>query len=144
MRKRIQLMPSRSVAVPDPVEPKYVGIWIDRAQAHLITVQGGIATVDSASTSETETDAGALAVKRFYRQIVERIGDAEELLIAGPADCREEFRREFIRHAPLSKRLAEVRFDDSPTPRQMRAKAKRFFEARQKQATSVSGTVIAV
>lgn len=144
MRKRIHSLPSVVAAARDPVEPKYVGVWIDRSQAHMLTLQGTASALDSVSAEEKGGEPLALDVKRFYRQVVERIGDAEELMIAGPAECRDEFRREFIRHAPLSKRLAEVHLDDAPTPRQMRAKVKRFFEGRQRHSDGTPGTVIAV
>lgn len=143
MRKRIHLMPAETFAAV-AVEPKYVGIWIDRAKAQIITMQGSQTMTEVAAATEGPEASRDWDAKRFYRQVVERIGDAEELLIAGPSEVQDEFRREFIRHAPLSKRLAEVHSDDALTPRQLRARVKRFFESRHKGAAPAHGTAIAV
>lgn len=154
MRRRVNLMPHKNVHTVAEKAPTYVGIWIDHKKAEIVTLEGDSIqseTIYSEVEPKIRSTGGTgsrgwmarsimsekksenrreLELKRFYNQIIDKVSHADELLLIGPGIAKHEFYKEFLRRAPLSRKLADVYTDDKMTERQLKAKVKKYFSNR--------------
>lgn len=67
---------------------------------------------------------------QYYRDIVVALGDAHELLIAGPGNAKLSLMKHLDKHhASLAKRVVGVETLDHPSEGELLAYARRFFKA---------------
>ena len=66
----------------------------------------------------------------FFEAVATHLGDAEEVLVVGPAESKNEFVK-FVqaRHKDLAKRIVGVEAADHPTDGQIVAHARKYFLA---------------
>lgn len=64
----------------------------------------------------------------FYRDIAAALGDAKEILVAGPSSAKTEFVKYLAKHMPhLLERVRRIETLDKVTDGQLLAEARRFF-----------------
>lgn len=154
MRRRVHLMPQKNSNTIDETPPVYVGIWIDHKKAEIVTIEGEnirSETIYSEAEPKIRSTGGTgskgwmarsimsekksehrreLELKRYYNQIIDKVAQADELLLLGPGIAKNEFHKEFLRRAPLSRKLADICTDERMTERQLKAKVKKYFSNR--------------
>ncbi len=154
MRRRVNLMPHKDANATAEKPPVYVGIWLDHKKAEIVTIEGETMqseTIYSEAEPKIRSTGGRasggwmarsimsekkvdnrreLELKRFYNQLIDKVQQADELLLMGPGVAKNEFHKEFLRRAPLSRKLADVFTDEKMTHRQLKAKVKKFFSTR--------------
>ncbi|HYM23543.1 MAG TPA: hypothetical protein VEU08_10050, partial [Vicinamibacterales bacterium] len=65
---------------------------------------------------------------QFYRDVAEALGDAREILVAGPSTAKTEFVKFLQRHAaPVSRCVVGVETLDRLTDNQLLVEARKFF-----------------
>jgi hypothetical protein len=73
--------------------------------------------------------------QKFYSAVVEAIGGASAVLIAGPASAKHELVKHIERHpSQLLARIAGVETLDHPTDGELLAHARKFFRANDRMA----------
>lgn len=116
----------------------HAALWIDHHEAHVIHF--------NADTSEEQrirpadpprhlhVKAGSISgthieeEPKFYRDVAAAIGDAHEVLVAGPSTAKAEFVKYVQKHAPqLKERIAGIETLDRLSDAQFLAEARRFF-----------------
>lgn len=112
---------------------KRIGLWIDHAQAHVITLSNGAApevlTIESdverrhrSTGNEGPAVPGQLhgsaakryehrreqEMHRFFGEVIEVLASADRLLVMGPGVAKDQFRRAIKRKKSLSAKLEAV------------------------------------
>ena len=132
---------------------KKVGIWLDSKKAIIVRVTPKGETVDTIH-SEVEffnkTGTGGSRVKSgvtqdvvheskylekekhqfksYFKNIVDAVSNSDELMLFGPADTREKFKKELMEHyKPLFEKVLSVQKADSMTENQTKAFVRDFF-----------------
>jgi stalled ribosome rescue protein Dom34 len=119
----------------------YVTAWIDHREAVIVMLDG-----DRETTSRTESNVEkhvrfsdgmggsedqherrfAEHLHKYYDAVVNRIGDAEAILILGPGEAKHELERR-LRDKGLGERIAGVETTDKMTDPQIAARARQRF-----------------
>ena len=114
-------------------------VWLDHSQAHVIhfnrdTDQRQLVN-SSRGVTHQHHHTGAIGPGRalpdtaFFDAIARALGDAEEILVAGPASAKQEFLAHVERqHRDMHRRIVAVEPLDHPTDNQLLAHARRYFE----------------
>ena len=131
---------------------KKIGIWLDKDHAHLVTIENNketLVTINSnmehfhirggyggrfkGSPQDVVQDSKYLErekhqLKQYFKDIVSHIKDANALVIFGPAETREKFRKELNEnYKNLSLKIKGVEKADSMTDNQVKAWVRNFF-----------------
>ena len=113
-------------------------VWMDHAEAHVLdfTPDEARATVVHAEGKHRHIHhhAGTLGSGKapadlaFFDQIVRSLGDAQQILLTGPAHEKLEFRKYLDAHAKfLAARIVAVETSDHPTDGELLKQARKFF-----------------
>jgi len=132
---------------------KKVGIWMDSKQAHIVRLKGNEETLDTINSgieffNKTGTAGSRVKwggtqditheksylekekaqFKNYFNKIAEAVSDSDELLLFGPADISEKFKKELsLHHKTLVGKLKAIQKADSMTENQTKAYVKDFF-----------------
>jgi len=66
-------------------------------------------------------------LRKYYHKIMQRIGDADGILIFGPGEAKIELKKEIEKSGQLAKRIQKIESADKMTQKQIVAKVKKFF-----------------
>ena len=131
---------------------KYTGIWIDKRDAKIITIENGNAKMNIIQSeieefkihggSGTRLKGGPQDVvqdskflereinqtKRYFEDIIPSIEDADNLVIFGPAQTGSDFNKELSeKHPNIYKKVKSVEKTDNMTDNQLIAWVKEYF-----------------
>lgn len=100
---------------------------VDDKHVHLVEREGGPRKIHRKSgfpgTGKAADDP------RFFDEVVAAIGDAREVLIAGPGNAKLSFRRDLEhRHATVADRVVGMESVDHPTNGELLAYARQYFK----------------
>ncbi len=134
------------------VHMKATGIWMDKQQAYVIgldTDPPGMEVLESeleffnpkgGSRSKTRwgpqqvvhdskyTEREKHQLKRYFEKLASHLRDAGDLVLYGPADTKQQFKRFLDDHHPkLSAHVRDVLPADSMTDNQMKALVREYF-----------------
>jgi hypothetical protein len=70
-----------------------------------------------------------LYLKKYYRRVIIQVRDADSLLVLGPGEAKNEFKKQLI-HEGLSQRLVGIQSADKLTNRQLEAKIQNYFKTK--------------
>lgn len=132
---------------------KHTGIWIDKEKAHIITIDGESAAIETvASTVEKHRPHGGTGTrfksgpqdiikdstflahekqqfKDYFKSIASKLTDIDDLVIFGPAQTNEKFKNEVDKnYSFLSSKIKGVLKADSMTHNQLIAWVRDFFK----------------
>jgi hypothetical protein len=65
----------------------------------------------------------------FYRQIIERMADADRILVFGPGEAKIELKKEIGKSRRMAQKLSGVETADKMTVKQVAARTRKFFES---------------
>lgn len=129
-------------------------VWLDRSEAHAILFdrehveaeriksrshhkatgghvgshQGMHGRGDSASGHHSAQGGHASHDEDFYHSVAEALKGVHEILVAGPAQAKDEFRAHCQRHdKAVDKAIVDVISSDHPSDAQLVAMAKQYF-----------------
>jgi stalled ribosome rescue protein Dom34 len=71
----------------------------------------------------------------FYDQVIAALGNAESLLVMGPGEAKQEFKKRFEWHRPVA-RIVGIETTDKMTEPQLISKIRRFFQDAAVQAAA--------
>ena len=114
--------------------------WIDHHEAHVLhfTMDEAQRTVVHAHGRERQVHhrKGAVGAGKaqvdpaFFKAVADALADAQEVLVCGPAQAKQEFMKFLGKHAAeTAKRVVAVENADHPTDGQLLDHARRFFVA---------------
>ena len=120
-----------------------VGIWIDHKKAVIATITDGAETMRQVTSNleshsrfsdRAEADGAddqrdrrfTHHLDRYYDEVVERVRDAESILIVGPGEAKGELRERLARQ-DLQARIVGVEAADKMTDRQLAALVRERF-----------------
>jgi len=129
-----------------------IGIWLDKKNAHIVeihddrvslntilsevedfNIHGGSGTKFKGGPQDVVQDSRYLErekqqLKKYFKNIVSAIKDAEDLVIFGPAETGEKFYKELAeRYSDLKTKVKDVVKTDSMTKKQVKAWVKEVF-----------------
>ncbi|MDY2587934.1 hypothetical protein [Winogradskyella aquimaris] len=133
---------------------KYTGVWIDKDKAHVVTIDNG---KESFSTLQSEVEhfsakggsgqrfkSGPQDVvkdskflerekhqlKQYFKTITENINDTDALVIFGPANTNQKFKKELSEnYNALDSKVKDVVKTDSMTNNQIMAWVRDYFKS---------------
>jgi stalled ribosome rescue protein Dom34 len=122
------------------MQSRHAVVWIDHREAKVFHFDRnhaeGLKIRSSKEFDQAHKHAGTVSGartpvdKKFLHKIVEAITDAEEWLIVGPGNAKEEFAKHVRQHDhELAGRIIAVESADHPTDGQIVALARKFFMA---------------
>lgn len=131
---------------------KQVGIWLDKQEANIVVLnngkekhvnvpseldffnpKGGARSKTKWGPQDVVQDSKYLErekhqLKDYFENIAERISDADQITIFGPAETPEKFMDVLrTRHSNLADKVKKVETADSMTDNQIKALVKRSF-----------------
>lgn len=131
---------------------KNIGIWLDKEKAYIVELQEGSERLFELESelefyhpkggSRSKTRWGPQDVvqdskylerekhqlKRYFSAIIEKVKDADALVIYGPAETYERLYKELgDRHPKLAAKVQEVKRADSMTLNQVQAMIRDYF-----------------
>lgn len=131
-----------------------IGVWLDKERAIIVTlyngqismntllsnidnynIQGGSGTRLKGGPQDVIQDSKYLErekhqVKKYFNNIALDIKEANEIVLFGPAETRENFHKELnTYYKNISNKVKDVVKTDSMTMRQVKAWVKTFFES---------------
>ncbi|MGB3149495.1 MAG: hypothetical protein WBB27_02440 [Maribacter sp.] len=132
---------------------KYIGIWMDKEKAHIVSLKGeqekfetimsnldfykpsGGSRTKSAKWGPQDVvqDSKYLEkekhqLKKYFNNLAKAIDDANAIALFGPADTNEKFRKELTNnHKNLAAKLKTVEKADSMTENQIKALVREYF-----------------
>ena len=131
---------------------KKVGIWIDHGKAFIVGISGeeenktiiesnvdGRIRLSGGSRSRTPFGPQEVVSEkkmeerrkhqlgRYYKEILQVIGDASKLFIFGPGEAKIELEKEIKKNKELSAKVVGIETADRMTEPQIVAKVKKFF-----------------
>lgn len=127
-------------------EPTLVGIWLDRRQAHVVTLRGSEESlytlasgvegrVRSGGRPPPETGKEKRArnrrrqqMSRYYEQIIQAIRGADAVHLFGPGEAKHGLQRALSRRRNLAGRLVAVETSGPLTPRQLLARVRQAYD----------------
>ena len=129
-----------------------IGIWLDKKNAHIVDVHddrvslntilsevedfnihGGSGTKFKGGPQDVVQDSRYLErekqqLKKYFKNIVSAVSDAEDLVIFGPAETGEKFYKELTEsYSDIKAKVKDVVRTDSMTKNQVKAWVKEFF-----------------
>jgi stalled ribosome rescue protein Dom34 len=114
-------------------------VWIDHAEAHVLhftreDVQNqlvhGKPHVHLHTKRNAQASGNAAEDPAFFAKVVEALGDAQEILVVGPASAKTEFVKHLDAHShELRKKVVAVETVDHPSDGQLLAYARKHFRA---------------
>jgi len=129
-----------------------IGIWLDKKNAHIVeihddrvslntilsevedfNIHGGSGTKFKGGPQDVVQDSRYLErekqqLKKYFKNIVSAIKDAEDLVIFGPAETGEKFYKELTEsYSDIKAKVKDVVRTDSMTKNQVKAWVKEFF-----------------
>ena len=66
-------------------------------------------------------------LNRYYDKVIDRIRDADKVLILGPGEAKRELEKRMRESQGLTARIVKIEAADKMTERQLAAKVKKFF-----------------
>lgn len=75
-----------------------------------------------------QEDRAKHQLRSFYQQIIQRLSDADRILIFGPGEAKIELKKEIEKTKQLAGRIKKVESTDKMTIRQVAAKVRAFFK----------------
>jgi len=131
---------------------KLTGIWLDKRTAKMVTLENDTEDFQTINSSIEEfhpkggsgtrlkggpqdvvqdskyTEREKQQQKAFFKDIVEMIGEVDQLVIFGPAEMGEKLYSELSRtNMTLYKKVKEVKSADSMSDNQIKAWVKKYF-----------------
>ena len=127
------------------------GLWIDHRRAVVVIVtpdgeenvaeilsnvekhpgHSGLVVPSHASQQVTADDSRqrefTVHLDQYYSTVAEAVHDAEAILILGPGEAKNEFRKR-LEHDKLGAKIAAVETADKMTHHQISAKVREYFE----------------
>jgi stalled ribosome rescue protein Dom34 len=67
-------------------------------------------------------------LKKYYRELIKIVRQADKILIMGPGEAKKELKKEIEKSKELAKKIVKVETQDKMTERQMIARVRSFFE----------------
>jgi hypothetical protein len=67
-------------------------------------------------------------LRQYYKEILRRISDADQILIFGPGEAKIELKKEIEKSKQIAARIKKIESADKMTKRQIAAKVRTFFE----------------
>ena len=67
-------------------------------------------------------------LRKYYQQIIQRVSDADRILIFGPGEAKIELKKEIEKSKGLADKIKKIESADKMTQRQIAAKVKTFFK----------------
>jgi hypothetical protein len=80
------------------------------------------------SVDSKQEDRIKRQLREYYKEILRRIGDADQILIFGPGEAKIELKKEIEKSKQLAARIKKIESADKMTKRQIVAKVKAFFK----------------
>ena len=80
------------------------------------------------SVDSKQEDRFKLQLREYFKEILLRIGDADEILIFGPGEAKIELKKEIETSKRLANRIKKIESADKMTKRQIAAKVRAFFK----------------
>ena len=128
------------------------GIWLDKHKANIVSLENGVETFITIFSnlenykihggSGTRLKGGPQDVvqdskylerekhqlKQYFRNIVSKIKESNELVIFGPAETNIKFSKElYENYNNLSRKIKDIKKADSMTENQVKAWVRNFF-----------------
>ena len=66
-------------------------------------------------------------LRKYYREIIKRISDADRILIFGPGEAKIELKKEVGKSKELAAKVKQIESADKMTMNQIAARVRRFF-----------------
>ncbi|WP_103069436.1 hypothetical protein [Aquimarina sediminis] len=132
---------------------KYIGIWIDKEKAHVITlkeggedmitimseienfrIHGGSGTKVKGGPQDVVQDSKFLErekhqFKAYFKRVIAYVKEADKIIIYGPAETPEKFNKELIEnYKEIGKKVQDVLKADSMTDNQTKALVRTYFK----------------
>lgn len=122
------------------MQTRHAVVWIDHREAKVFHFDrdhaDGMTIKSSKNFDQAHKHAGTIGGLRtpidekFLHEVVEGLKDAEEWLIVGPGNAKDEFAKHVRHHDQLlADRIIGVEAADHPTDGQIVALARKFFKA---------------
>jgi len=134
-------------------QKNYAGIWIDHRKAVIVTITDhgeAIDRVESEIERKVRLSGGSRAgktpygpqqvsvdgkqeerikrqLRRYYQEIIHKIGDAKRILILGPGEAKTEFKKELEKSKQLALKKIVTQPADKMTEKQIAAKIRNYF-----------------
>jgi hypothetical protein len=130
-----------------------IGLWIDHEKAVFATISNGredIATLESKVGRHVRLSGGSRSrtpygpqdivserrreekhkrlLHQYYQKVMDRIREADKILIFGPGEAKAELQKEIAKSKDLSPKIVAVEPGDKMTDRQIMAKVRKFFQ----------------
>ena len=138
---------------------KNLGIWLDKEKAHIVNIEngkeefitiksnvenfrisGGSGTRFKGGPQDVVQDSKYLErekhqLKAYFKQIASRIKHADAIVIFGPAEANEKFRKELqLHYKNISTKVKGLVKVDSMTKNQVKALVRDFFKVTANQS----------
>jgi len=129
-----------------------IGIWIDKSIAKIITIENGIENLEMINSKIEDFNIGGGSgtkfkggpqdvvqdsrylqrekhqLKAFFKETASKIKNANQIVIFGPAETNEKFRKELhLKYKDLESKIKAVRKSDSMTDNQLKAFVRDFY-----------------
>ena len=75
-----------------------------------------------------QEDRSKRQLREYYKEILRRISDADQILIFGPGEAKIELKKEIEKSKQSAARIKKIESSDKMTKRQIAAKVRTFFE----------------
>jgi hypothetical protein len=79
------------------------------------------------SVDSKQEDRVKRQLRKYYQQIIQKINDADRILIFGPSEAKVELKKEIEKSGQLGKRIQKVESADKMTQKQIVAKVKKVY-----------------
>jgi hypothetical protein len=132
---------------------KNIGIWLDHTKAVIVKINDHtreMIQIESHADSHYRLSGGARSktpygpqdvsserriqekrehqLHHYYQEIMNKIGDADQIYIFGPGEARTEFEKEMQKSKALTSKIRGVEPADKMTDNQIVAKVKNYFK----------------
>jgi len=67
-------------------------------------------------------------LRQYYKEILRRISDADQILIFGPGEAKIELKKEFEKSKEFAGKIKKIESADKMTQKQIAAKVRAFFK----------------
>lgn len=119
---------------------RQVAIWVDHHEAFLAKFRNDQLTreeeIDSSAGSHTHGGGWSQQridahrheqLKHFYDEIIDHLGDVDEIMIVGPGQAKHELKIRIDHHKVLRGKLLALETSDKITEEQFIARAEEYF-----------------
>lgn len=128
-----------------------LGLWLDHKKAIFVDYSSGeeVETIESEVEPKTKIAGGASAkmpyapqtvseethtderyrheLKRYYKNVIEKLMDADEILIFGPGPAKNELKNSLLKMREFSNKNFDVKSSDYLTLPQIKEKVRNYF-----------------